>query len=324
MSHSQTEMPPSSWEKSLTKVGHRAPYSQKFNREGRLKSALALTFLLVLTGCATDSEKSTPSAASSPSPRGMTPVIVSSELVVGTNRVVLGLLDENDAPASDPDIEVVIAPVAPDGQPGAGIRAKFVWMIESVVGVYVLNMEFPSAKNYNVLIQVKRGGDVLQTTPMTLDVAQQGTTPAIGSVPPAIETPTASTLSEIAKISTDTQPIRRFYRYSVDEALEQNKPFVVVFATPKFCVSAVCGPTLTTVKDVAEQFPEVNFIHVEPYELPAAPDDLQPSEAAEAWGLPSEPYVFVIDAKGRMGAKYEGALGASELTKELSELTRRR
>lgn len=286
--------------------------------------------LLVLGACAGGQPSAVPRQSGAPKTEqssgaeGMTPVLVSSELVVGTNRVVLGLLDENDAPASDPDIEVVIAPVDPSGQARSGIRAKFVWMIEPVVGVYVTNMEFPSADSYEVLIQVERGGEVLQTIPMTLDVAPQGTTPAIGAVPPAIETPTASSPAAIAKISTDTQPIPRFYRYSVDEALDLDKPLVVVFATPKFCVSAVCGPTLTTVKDVAERFPEVNFIHVEPYTLPADPDDLQLAKPAAAWGLPSEPYVFAIDAKGRIAAKYEGALGAEELTKELRELTRRR
>ena len=80
-----------------------------------MKRTLAIGSLLVLTGCATDPETSTPSAANSPSPLGMTPVIVSSERVIGTNRVVLGLLDENDAPASDPDIEVVIAPAENGG-----------------------------------------------------------------------------------------------------------------------------------------------------------------------------------------------------------------
>lgn len=289
-----------------------------------MKRLLSVVALVVLIGCATDPDTSGLSVSNTPSTSGMTPVMVSSELVVGTNRVVLGLLDGNDAPASDPDIEVVIAPVDPSGQAGSGIRAKFVWMIKSVVGVYVTNMEFPSAESYEVLIQVKRGGEVLQTTPMTMDVARQGTTPAIGSVPPAIETPTASSPAAIAKISTDTKPIPHFYRYSVDEALDLGMPFVVVFATPKFCVSAVCGPTLTTVKNVARQFPKVNFIHVEPYKLPADPNDLQLAEPAESWGLPSEPYVFAIDAEGRVAAKYEGALGAEELTKELRELTRRR
>ena len=37
-----------------------------------------------------------------------------------------------------------------------------------------------------------------------------------------------------------------FYQVSVHDALAAHKPFVLVFATPAFCTSRVCGPTLDT------------------------------------------------------------------------------
>ncbi len=36
------------------------------------------------------------------------PVFVSSELTVGSNRFIIGLLDSNDAPVNNPDIEVSV------------------------------------------------------------------------------------------------------------------------------------------------------------------------------------------------------------------------
>ncbi|MGH2754689.1 MAG: TlpA family protein disulfide reductase [Actinomycetota bacterium] len=263
-----------------------------------------------------------PSAGRSPAGEKMTPVLVSSELVVGDNRVVLGLLDENDAPAADPDIDVVVAPLGPDGEPGGGIRTDFVWSLKPVVGVYVTNMTFPSAGTFEAVVQV-RGENVDQTTPLSLDVAQEGTTPPLGGAAPSIDTPTGDTPTEIERISTDNDPDPRFYAYSIADALNQSSPFVIVFATPKFCTSQVCGPTLDTVKDVSREFKDVNFVHVEPYELPVDPSKPEIVPAGEAWGLPSEPYVFVVDAKGRVAAKYEGVVGAVELTEQLRELTRR-
>jgi hypothetical protein len=117
---------------------------------------------------------------------------------------------------------------------------------------------------------------------------------------------------------------------SIAEAIKSGKLSVVVFATPKFCSSQTCGPTLGIVKRVADDFEGINFVHddfeginfvhVEPYELPADPANLQPIEAVQQWGLPSEPWVFVMDASGRVVAKYEGVVGKKELTGELRAL----
>lgn len=289
-----------------------------------IRLLIASALLLASGACADQGEPSAePSPAAEAAAAGeMTPVLVSSELVVGSNRVVLGLLDANDAPAADPEIEVVVAPVGPDGKPRGAIRTDFVWSLKPVVGVYVTHMEFPSPGTYDALVQIT-GDDVQQRSELTLEVAQKGTTPALGSPAPPVDTPTASTGKEIAIVSTDDDPEPRFYRYSITSALKRREPFVVVFATPKFCESQVCGPTLETVKEVAEGYPQVNFIHIEPYELPPQPNDLKLVPAAEEWGLPSEPYVFVVDAKGRVAAKYEGVVGAEELDEELRELTRR-
>lgn len=95
---------------------------------------------------------------------------------------------------------------------------------------------------------------------------------------------------------------------------------MITFATPKFCTSQVCGPTLSIVKGVARKFPGVNFLHVEPYDLNKVPQKLEPVPAVTAWGLPSEPWVFVTDSKGRLAAKYEGSAAPIELEALLRKL----
>ena len=113
---------------------------------------------------------------------------------------------------------------------------------------------------------------------------------------------------DLSKISTDTKPDPRFYQMSVADALAAHTPFVLVFATPAFCRSAQCGPTLDRVKAAAAAAPEdVAFINVEPYKLavhrrpaPAGARRERPAPDGRRrrtqWGLVSEPWIFTVGA----------------------------
>src|SRR5207249_3938744 len=79
-----------------------------------------------------------------------------------------------------------------------------------------------------------------------------------------------------------------------------------------FCTSRQCGPTLDQVKAVAHETQKVSFINVEPYKLEYANDRLQPvldangqlqaTDVTNAWGLLTEPWVFVGDRHGILRA----------------------
>ncbi len=77
---------------------------------------------------------------------------------------------------------------------------------------------------------------------------------------------------------------------------------------------------LDTVKEVAPDYPDVNFIHIEVYtgfnEPGFAPDPahLAPAVGADYWNLPSEPWVFVMDGQGVVTGRFEGVMAAEELT----------
>jgi hypothetical protein len=70
------------------------------------------------------------------------------------------------------------------------------------------------------------------------------------------------------------------------------------------------------VTDIAEQVKDetgddVSFIHMEIFEDNQF--DKGPREQVEAFGLPSEPWLFVFDADGRISTAIEGAFSADEL-----------
>ena len=72
------------------------------------------------------------------------------------------------------------------------------------------------------------------------------------------------------------KPDPAFYTTSVADAIAKHEPFILIFATPKFCKSAQCGPTLDRFKPVAAANPDVTFINVEPYQLKVVDGQLQP------------------------------------------------
>ncbi len=90
---------------------------------------------------------------------------------------------------------------------------------------------------------------------------------------------------------------------------------MLVFATPKFCSTKTCGPTLEKIKTVATAHPDVTFINVEPYLLEVVDGQLQPvlsdanelqtAPATDAYGLLTEPFVFVVDGDGVVKASFE-------------------
>jgi len=95
------------------------------------------------------------------------------------------------------------------------------------------------------------------------------------------------------------------------------KPTVVVFASPSFCTSQICGPTKDIVDDLYGAYgTQAHFVHVEPYdiEMARAGESLTPVPLlTDDWGLNSEPWVFVVDAQGIITAKFDGIASYEEM-----------
>ena len=246
------------------------------------------------------------------------PVFASSEVVTGENRFLIGLLNDEDAPIASPEISMHVAFYdlsESDERPDFETDAKFI--DTGPRGLYVTYPTFDSPGEWGAEVTVE-GPDLEETVRASFEVGEEGSTPAIGERVPASKTPTAEH-GELEAITTDTKPHPGFYDTSIHEAVKAGRPFVVTFATPKFCTSAVCAPTLDIVKKESTDWPGVEFIHVEVYELDDT-TDLEPVPAVRQWGLPSEPWVFVVDSDGRLAAKFEGTVSANELADALKEL----
>jgi hypothetical protein len=251
------------------------------------------------------------------------PAIVSSELVVGSNRVLIALFDENDAAIGSPKIDMHAAFYdlqTSTTEPVSEADGRFVWSLKGERGLWEFDdVEFESAGSWGARVSIEGEGldeDALDTS---FEVMEEGVTPALGTPAPASDTPTADDVEKLSAITSDDDPDPRFYETSIADAIADHEPFVAVFATPKYCTSQVCGPTLDVVKDIAKDWPSVTFIHVEVYDL-SNPSELEAVPAMAQWQLPSEPWVFVVDSKGDVTAKYEGTVSPRSLQADLREL----
>lgn len=250
------------------------------------------------------------------------PVFASTELVVGENRFLVGVLNDDDAPIGSPDIDVHVEffDLTKCPEEAAGEEdMEFFYTIPKSVGLYRTEATFDAAGTWGAEVTIT-GDGIEETLKGSFPVLEESSSVAIGEEPPASDTPTSDDVKDLSEISTDKRPNPRFYELSIADALKRGQPFVVAFTTPKFCQTQTCGPTLEVVKSVAKDFPKTTFVHVEPYELPADPAKLEPVKAVLDWGLRTEPWVFVVDEKGEVAAKFEGGLAPEELEGALEEV----
>ena len=303
-------------------------------------AAFAVLLVAVTAACAPATPTPPASAASSPASSAsagkpsVIPVIVSTQQAVGPNRFVFSFIDpKTNLPAAAPDRTVSVAFIPPGAtDPGTAVPATFVWAIEGSRGDYVANTEFPTAGQWKAVFVTQAPNKPAEAIGVGFDVLDKASTVGVGQPAPATSNPTAADVDgNLAMISSDAHPDPALYQTTVADALTAHKPFVLVFATPAFCTSAQCGPTLDRVKAAAAAAPkDVAFINVEPYKLAYADGKLQPVldtqgqlqtvDASNQWGLVSEPWIFTVGADGIVKGSFEGVVGDGELTAAIADI----
>jgi len=186
--------------------------------------------------------------------------------------------------------------------------------------IYVARLRLPHPGTYWLLAEPEGGAEAVQALGNVV-VVESDSAPDVGDAAIASDTPTiASTGGDFAKLTTRTPPDESLLEYSIAESLRSRVPFVVTFATPKFCSSRTCGPVVDVVEEVASRFEggKTRFIHVEVYEGndPAKGFNRWMRE----WGLETEPWTFLVGADGKIVERYEGVVSVNELETALHEL----
>jgi hypothetical protein len=250
-----------------------------------------------------------------------------SHYVVGDNRIAFGLLDGNNELIYAPTaVYVARTPEAPASGPyyaptdslvtKAAFRSETAALEgDRIAGIYAAEIPLPKPGRYAVLVLSQLGGQ-WRGAPTELTARPNDPIPAVGDAPPPVETDTFEDAGpDVASIDT-RQPPSDMHRASFADVVGE-KPVALLFATPELCESRVCGPVV----DIAEQLrterygDEVEFIHQEVYVDNDPSAGLRPP--LEGFNLQTEPWLFTVDADGKVAARLEGSFGIEEFDEAL-------
>lgn len=183
--------------------------------------------------------------------------------------------------------------------------------------VYAAEVEFPSDGEWRMAAFLRE--EEGETSARVLTIASVGEftrVPMVGDRAPLIHTPTVADVGgDRSKLTTRVPPDTQ---NEVDYADALGKePIVLLFATPQFCQSRVCGPVVDVAEQAKDEYgDEAAFIHMEIYEDNDPDNDVR--SQVRAFRLPVEPWLYTIDRDGIIRAAVEGAFGL-ELMEEAVE-----
>lgn len=300
---------------------------------------LLITMLALLTACGqattagtdgfgeaanqpqTHATSGTHAAQATPAAGTLQPVLATSQLVVGPNRMAFGILENNVPIADAAQTKVSVRYYKLQGDQGTMVgeeEARYYGENLGPRGTFVVYPTFDGAGKWGLEVLAQRPNRPVEAQRIGLDVAEKGSAPMIGAPAPKTKTPTAAEVADLKTITSDAEPEARFYQMSVDQAVTSGKPSLIMFATPGFCETAVCGPSIEVLGQLLDKFGDkLNGVHVEVYQLPY---EGKPVAAMQEWGLQSEPWLFLVDKNGMIAGRYEGGITLAELEPEVAKL----
>jgi len=277
-----------------------------------------------------------------PATSGLQVLLTTSELVAGQNRLGFGLLKDGTLLA---DARVVVRVYAIEGEdarliaeaPARYLRLEVIEQGQrihihpdgsrhvhgeatDVQGIYVAQLVFPRAGPWGLEVVVTTRHDSVESARLRVDVVAASRAPMVGAPAPRSQNLIASDVRDLKQIDSSDPPDARLHQARIADAITQGKPQVIVFATPKYCTSRVCGPVVDVVRTLIPRYGDrVAFIHEEIWDS----GSLQKfSPTVEEWNLRSEPWIFVVDGKGIVRARFEGVTTRGELEAALQLVLR--
>jgi hypothetical protein len=163
----------------------------------------------------------------------------------------------------------------------------------AVRGLYVTQVIFTRPGPWGLEVLAHQGDGSVETARFMVMVLEAPRTPALGSPAPRSHNLIASDVQDLRQIDTSQPPDPRLHQVRIADAIAQGKPQVIVFATPQFCTSRMCGPVVEIVRMLRPVYGDrVVFTHQEIWQDFAAQ---QSFPTVEEWHLPSEPWIFVVE-----------------------------
>jgi hypothetical protein len=287
-----------------------------------MKAAL-LAGALLLTACGAATSPDTGAGSHAGATSGsLQAQIVATELVAGPHqRIPIGVTDHN-TPITDATVHVLAfilqgnnavlkgeadAPFKGDGLQGGG--------------VYVVHLDLMPAGDWGLEITASRPNGERLKQNLAFSVIAAPVVPGVGQAAPLSNIPTIRQQPDATYIDSGRPP-DDMHQVSIAEAIQQHRPTLVVFASPAYCTSRACGPEVSAVQSLEPTYrSRLTFIHVEIYtNFKPDPSKRTIAPTVTEWRLQSEPWIFLIDSKGIIQARFEGPTAADEIKAAIDKL----
>ncbi len=263
------------------------------------------------------------------------PVVLNTALAVGPNRLAFGLFRADTSLILEVSGSVSLYRLDDERQ-GAFVarhelqRAAFSQQTDhthddgsthvhddELVAVFYANVDFDRTGRWGAELDVEVEGKRRRLRVQPFIVLERTPEPQVGDPLPESPHLTLRDSDDIAAVSSMAEPIPELNELTVPEAVATGKPVLVAIATPAYCQSRFCGPLMDeVVVPLWEEFAgEVQFVHVEPYELETVRRDgrLVPVPLLDEWQLQTEPWIFIAGRGGAVTAKFEGVASLEEV-----------
>jgi hypothetical protein len=252
--------------------------------------------------------------------------LVASEVVVGPNRFAVGLFDGQRGVIQEATVHFHYYDLSDPASPKLEVEADATPLHtpDGLTTIFIHEREFDRAGEWGVEVQATFPDGTAAIKRVGFEVLAESPTLKLGQIAPAPVTQTAAEVdNDLSQLSSAPDPNPAFYEVSLAQALASGKPTLLLFATPAFCHTRFCGPAYEQVSELQSRYSDtINFIHVEVYTgLPnPAANNWEIAPAMQAFGLTTEPWLYLIDAKGQVVYRVEGIFTTAEINRQLQAL----
>ena len=291
-------------------------------------AVLAVSVILasvVLAGCGAlgASKPNDPLGSAYPTSRdeasGITAILGTPDLGVGTFRVAVALNDRTGLirfPAVA--LESRRPGSAASEAPAERVDAKFFAFPDGIRGLYSTSFTFDRAGKWTVTAAVPRPDGSIARVAIPVTVAEHATAPVVGASAPRSKNRIATDVPSLDRLTTGSAADPALYQHRIADSLAARRPMVVIFASPAFCTTPLCGPQVEDASELVKQYGDrVDFAHVDLFQNPSEINgDLrraQRSPLLKEWGLRTEEWTFVIDGNGAIAGRFEAFVPRAEL-----------
>ena len=232
-----------------------------------------------------------------------------STLLVGVNRISIALVDQNQKPVNNARVTLEI-----DSNGTAVASRPLQWIGPTYANKPVYNgtAKFAQSGRYTLVAHATMPDGSTRSGRADVSVTTQSPELPVSFKPPAVSQRIATDPNTKLSDVDSGVPPDDWHTTTIAEGLAQHRPMLLYFGEPGFCVSEVCGPVVDILKQLCTSYcHKLLFEHIEVRVPPGAQGPFNP--AYVAFGLSSEPWIYLVNADGVVADRFEGPVTLDEL-----------